>query len=97
MSPLERQQTDRQTHTHTDTASVQRRLVFATSFLPPDIPFYWNIVADFANQAISGKSSISQESARIAMGNVEVLYKDAFCSDVELTKQLISMEYSKSG
>ena len=37
-----------------ENVSVQRRIVFAASFLPPDMPLYWNVVISFASQAISG-------------------------------------------
>ena len=75
-------------------AAVQRRMLFATSYLPPDVPGYWNVIADFANQVVSGKSSVSPQSAKVAMDNTQVLYSEAFSSDVDLTKQLIAMEYS---
>ena len=75
-------------------AAVQRRMLFATSHLPPDIPGYWNIVASFANQVVSDKSSVSPESAKMVMENVQVLFNEAFSSATALTQQLIAMEYS---
>ena len=74
--------------------TVHRRMAFATNYLPSDIPCYWDIVAGFANQVASGKSTVTPESAKIAMENMQVLYKDAFTSDADLTHQLIAMEYS---
>lgn len=77
-----------------DDVSVQRRLIVATSFLPRELPSYWNIIADFANQGLPEKrSTVSPESARVAMENVEVLFKDAFVTDTELTKQLVALQY----
>ena len=75
-------------------ASLQRRMVFATSYLPPDIPGYWSIVASFANQVVSRDSSVTPESAKVAMENMRVFYNEAFFSDAILTQQLIAMEYS---
>ena len=74
--------------------TVNRRMAFATNYLPSDIPCYWDIVAGFANQVASGKSTVTPESAKVAMENMQVLYKDAFTSDADLTHQLIAMEYS---
>ena len=77
-----------------ENASMQRRMVFAASFLPFEIPCYWNIVADFANQVVSSKSRVSPESAKVIVGNLQVLYKDVFSSDTDLAQQITRMEYS---
>ena len=69
---------------------VLRRMLFATSYLPSDVPHYWNIVATFCNQ---GSSIISPESAKMLMENVQILNAQAFCTDEELTRELIAMEY----
>ena len=74
-------------------ATTFRRLLFATSYLPPDIPHSWDIIARFANQGNSGYQSVSPESAKLAMESVQVLSPRAFISDVDLTKELIAMEY----
>ena len=68
---------------------VLRRMLFAT-YLPSDVPHYWNIVATFCNQ---GSSMISPESAKMLMENVQILNAQAFCTDEELTRELIAMEY----
>ena len=76
-------------------SAIRRRMLFATSYLPPDIPHYWDIIASFANQVNhSGRSSISPQSAKVAMENVQVLDTEAFRSDAVLTRQLITMEYT---
>ena len=69
-------------------------MVFAASYLPPAIQCYWNVVANFASHVASSTSTVSPEAAKLAMENVQLLYKDAFSSDAELTHQLITMEYS---
>ena len=77
----------------TETA-VLRRMLFATSYLPGDLTQYWDVVASFGNQGSTGKSQISASSAKTAMENLQVLNAKAFCSDAELTKELIATEYS---
>ena len=76
--------------------TVHRRMAFATNYASCLLPCYWNIVAGFANQVASGKSTVTPESVKVAMENMQVLYKDAFTSDADLTHQLIAMdsEYS---
>lgn len=71
-------------------AATLRRMLFVTPYMPPEIPNYWDIVARFAAE---GSSSISPELAKLMMKNVQVLNTKAFCSDVELTMELIAMEY----
>ena len=73
-----------------DTA-VFRRLVFAASYLPTDIPHYWNIVATFASQE---SLCLSPDSAKIVMENVQILSPETVSSDKDLIKQLIGMKYS---
>ena len=69
-------------------ASTVRRMLFATSFLPPDIPNYWEMVATFASDG-----SVSPQQAKLKMENVQMLDSEALCSDVNLTKELMAMEY----
>ena len=74
---------------------VQRRLLFAASFLPPDMPLYWNVVTSFANQDASGtKQGVTAEEAKSVLENMKILYSDAFSVDAELTQQIIAMNYS---
>lgn len=75
-------------------AATHRRMVFATSFLPPELPHYWDVIARFANQNInSTKSVVTPQSAKIVMENLQVLNNQAFISDAVLTSELIDMEY----
>ena len=72
---------------------ISRRLLFAASFLPSDIPQFWDTVAKFANLA-SSKQDITAESARVAVENMEALTSTIYNSDSELVNQLVQMEYS---
>ena len=73
-------------------AAVQRRMIFATHYLPHDLPNYWDIIARFSNQVNLEQSGISPESAKMTMENIHILSPQAFISDMELTKELIEME-----
>ena len=64
----------------TDVA-VLRRMLFATAYLPADIPNYWAIVARFACLHSPEKAGISPQVAQMTMENVQFLNKDAFCQD----------------
>ena len=66
-------------------AGILRRMLFATSYLPSDVPHYWNIVATFCNQ---GSLRISPESAKMLMENVQVFNSEVFCTDEELTREI---------
>ena len=73
--------------------SVLRRMLFSTAFLPLDLPHRWDLIASFASRGSSSCRSVSPESARIAMDNMQALDTEAFRSDVDVTKELIAMEY----
>ena len=74
-------------------AAVLRRMLFSTTFLPPNFPHRWELVAEFANRENSSGQAISSESARLSMENMQVMDAKAFISDQELAKELISLEY----
>ena len=71
--------------------AVQRRLIFASLYLPSELPHYWDTVAKFASQ-ITLEGSITPESAKLEIENTKILNPEAFISDSDLTKQLIAME-----
>lgn len=75
----------------TDVA-VLRRMLFATAYLPTDIPNYWAIIASFGSLHSSEKACISPQVAQMTMENVQVLNADAFCADIDLTRELVTME-----
>ena len=70
-------------------SSTLRRMLFATSFLPCDLPNYWDIIATFASE---GCSSLSPERARNMMENAQLLTPKAFSFDRELTVELIALQ-----
>ena len=75
--------------------SVQRRMMFAASFLPPDMPLYWDVVASFANQVIAGtQPGVTTEEVKLVIENMKILYSEGFLFDSDLTQQIIAMDYS---
>lgn len=77
--------------------TAQRRMIFAASFLPQDIPNYWDIVAEFANQSNPGESRITKESAKVVVENLQVLKPKVFSADLSLKNELINMKYGITG
>ena len=71
----------------------KRRLIYAASHLSSEIPLYWNVVASFSNQA-SSKETVTPESARIVIENLQALNPRSFITDAELKSQLMQLEYS---
>lgn len=68
--------------------SAQRRMIFAAAFLLQDIPHYWKITADFANQG-PGVSKLTKDSVKLVVENLQILKADVFTADVSLTNQLL--------
>ena len=69
--------------------SVLRRMLFATSFLPSEIPKYLDIIAAFASE---GDTIAVPEIGKVTMENAQLLTPKAFSVDLELTKELITMQ-----
>ena len=69
--------------------SVLRRLLFAVSTLPCDLPNFWDIAVEFATKGHL-KENIDAKTARTLMENVETFDKTAFCKDEALLGELVS-------
>ena len=77
-----------------DTASALNsavtKRIFASSFLPPDLPNYWDIVATFAaacsRDGRTQAAMLTTEVAKLTMENMQVLHLKHFY----LTKNLFS-------
>jgi hypothetical protein len=76
--------------------SVLKRLLFATAYIPKEVPGYWEIVAKFGCHLSSDGFCLSPDSARVAMETLEMLDGSAFYMEAELTRELVSMEYGPS-
>jgi len=76
--------------------TVYRRMQFAASFLPTEMPHYWETVATFANKCCADGIGVSPESTKLLMENLLVLDSSSFSSDTKLMKELITMPYGSS-
>ena len=72
--------------------TMLKRLMFATDYLPKDIPSYWEVIARFG--CSGGDVTLSPESARVAMETVQFFDENAFFKEIELMRELIEMEYA---
>ena len=71
--------------------AVFRRLLFATAYIPKEVPGYWNIIARFGS--LHKADELYPDSVRRAMEAVEYLHVNAFSTDATLERELINMEY----
>ena len=70
--------------------------MFASSFLPCNLPNYWDIVATFANIQAGNtvaQPAVSPAVAKMTIENMQVMHPEAFLCDKELTVELVNMEY----
>lgn len=74
--------------------SVLRRLLFAVSQLPNDLPNYWNIAVQFAT--CGNQSYLTPDQAKVLVENLHELDAKAFDTDRELLQQLMELQVSAS-
>lgn len=67
--------------------SVLRKLLFAVTFLPDDLPNRWDIAVQFAYSS-HGAPSISADIAKMLSENIQSLDAQAFVCDEHLHKEL---------
>ena len=67
--------------------SVLRIMLFAASNLPQDVPHYWEIVASFS--CVNSSISLSADRVKLLMENLQLLSRQAFATDAELTAELL--------
>lgn len=81
-----------QGHTTMESSSVivQRRMYFASLFLPADLPHYWDIIARFRSK----RSTVTPEAAKLTVENTKIIDPEAFISDAELTEKILQIECS---
>ena len=73
-------------------ASVLRRLQFAASFLPKDTPKYGEALTSFALRGKEDRNSLNPEQAIQIAENLSMVYATALASDLELTREIVSMK-----
>lgn len=69
--------------------TVLRRMIFATAYLPQEVPHYWDIVAHFC--CIGSKSKITSDQVKLLMENLQFINKEAFTTDLELTREVLNV------
>lgn len=77
-----------------DDVSVLRKLLFAVSHLPPDLPALWEVAVEFATGERVKKNEITATQARLFMENIEELDALAFATDRVLQKELNNFRFS---
>ena len=76
---------------HATDTSVLRRLLFATSILPADVPDLWEIVAKFA--VAKSNASILPEQARVIADNITYTDEHVLMPEDELFVELAMMSF----
>ena len=72
--------------------SVLRRLLFAVSQLPPDLPNKWGIAVEFATQGKESRNQISPEQVKVFVENIHELDSTAFQSDDVILQDLVRVQ-----
>lgn len=75
--------------------SVLRRLLFAATFVNPDLPMFWGVVLEFATAGEISKSSITPDQVKVLIENLQALNSKAFETDINLQKELIYFDVKK--
>ena len=74
--------------------SVLRRMLFASTYLPDDLPNYWQVIVEFGTLR-KNTESIKIDEAKVLFQNIKELDSFAFANDQELFSELISLEVDK--
>ena len=68
--------------------SVLRRLIFAVTYLPKDLPQYWSVVKKFVSLGKDDDLKIEPEKCRVVAENLQLLNEGAFATDKQLTSEM---------
>ena len=71
-----------------DDVSVLRRLLFAVSQLPKDLPNVWEIAVEFATNGNHSRSQVTSEQVKVFIENIQLL-------DARALKDLLVVEVSR--
>ena len=74
--------------------SVLRRMIFATAYLPQELPNYWEIIASFC--CTGSKSKLTSDKVKLLMENLQIINKEVFTTDLKLTKELLNVHGGSS-
>lgn len=76
--------------------SVLRRLLFAVTHLPQEIPNHIGIAIEFATSGKVERNRITEDLARSIIDNIDTFDSTAFVNDEQLLKELLGFRPSKS-
>ena len=65
-----------------------RKLLFAASHLPPDLPNLWGIAVEFATAGKVSRNDTDVKTAKSLLENIEVFDREALKKDTCLLKEL---------
>lgn len=74
---------------HLKDVSVLRRLLFAASHLPREVPNFWGYAVEFATAGKVDRNSIDTDTAAALIENIQSFDGRAFETDESLIRQLI--------
>ena len=81
---------------HLKDVSVLRRLLFAATHLPREVPNHLGVAVEFATCGKVERNCITEDLARVIVENIECFDSTAFATDDHLLKQLIAFKPSNS-
>lgn len=73
---------------HIQDLGVIRRALFASNYLPDEVPNYWSIVTGFATQNSHLEKNIDHFTMKATIENLQLLNATAFSSDSQLIKEI---------
>ena len=81
---------------HLQDVSVLRRLLFAASYLPREIPNFWGIAVEFATDGKVERNTVDVATATALVENIHMFDEKAFDTDKALIQQLSAWKPSMS-
>ena len=82
---------------HLKDVSVLRRLLFAASYLPREVPNFWGIAVEFATEGNVQRNTIDVGTAAAIVENIQLFDEKQFDTDRALIQQLSVWKPSVSG
>lgn len=76
--------------------SVLRRLLFAVTHLPSDLPDLWKLAVEYATEGKTSQERITPAQAKVLVDNIHELDVLAFSTDKELLSTLLKLEAPSS-
>ena len=80
---------------HIKDVSVFRRMLFGATFLPEDLPNFWEVIVKFGTQG-RHTEGINVKETKLLFQNMKELDCTAFATDQELFSELVSLKIGKN-